>query len=75
MMQKVCLACFCQLMVLMTGAWAPLIQTLELVSRKIGLYPFAVALKHIKDDLYDFYHGKLLHESMARFPGFELRMI
>ena len=72
LMQKIYLARFCQSMALMTSARTPLIQSLDLVSKMMGLYPFEEALKKIQDDLY---HGKLLHESMKQFSVFESRMV
>ena len=65
------LARFCQSMALMTSAHTPLVQALDLVGRMMGLYPFEIALAQIRDDLF---HGKLFHESLARFPVFEKRM-
>lgn len=72
LMQKIYLARFCQSMALMTSAHTPLIQALDLVSRMMQLYPFEIALASIRNDLY---HGKLFHESLARFSVFESRMV
>jgi type IV pilus assembly protein PilC len=72
LVRKVYLARFCQSMALMTGAKTPLIQSLDLVGRMMGLYPFEVAIKSIQEDIY---RGKLLYEAMAPFNIFEMRMI
>jgi len=72
LMQKIYLASFCQSMSLMTGAKTPLIQSLDLVSKMIKLYPMQKALLSIKEDLY---HGIPLNEAMAKFKIFESRMV
>ncbi len=72
LMQKIYLASFCQSMSLMTSAKTPLIQSLELVSKMIGLYPYEKALISIREGLY---HGKLLNELMLDFPIFDSRMV
>ena len=72
LVRNIYLARFCQSMALMTGAKTPLVQALDLVSKMMGLYPFEIALRQIRKDLF---HGKLLYEAMSRFSIFESRMV
>ncbi|MCW3787899.1 type II secretion system F family protein [Plebeiibacterium sediminum] len=72
LMQKIYLASFCQSMSLMTSAKTPLVQSLELVSKMIGLYPYEKALISIREGLY---HGKPLNELMLDYPIFDSRMV
>ena len=72
LLNKIYLARFCQTMALMTSARIPLITALELIEKIIGFYPYEKAMLIMKDDLIN---GKTLHESMANFPFFDMKLI
>jgi type IV pilus assembly protein PilC len=70
--QKVYLTRYCQSMALLLAAKTPMIKALQLVKYMIGFYPFEKALTVMEQDIL---HGKLLHQSMERFPLFDTRII
>jgi type IV pilus assembly protein PilC len=70
--QKIYLTRYCQSMALLLGAKTPMIKALQLVKHMIGFYPFERALEVMESDIL---HGKLLHQSMARFKLFDTRII
>ena len=70
--KKIYLTRFCQSMALLLGAKTPMIRSLQLVKHMIGFYPFEKAFEIMESDIM---HGKLLHESMARFSFFDTRII
>jgi Type II secretory pathway, component PulF len=70
--QKVYLARFCQAMALLLGAKTPMLRALHLVRHMVGFYPFELALNEMQSDIL---HGKLLHQSMAKFSFFDARII
>lgn len=72
LIQKIYLARFCQSMALMAGAKTPLIQSLDLVGKMMGLYAFEQALKQIQNDIF---HGKLLHQAMQKHKIFDPKMV
>jgi len=57
---------------LLLAAKTPMIKALQLVKYMIGFYPFEKALTVMEQDIL---HGKLLHQSMERFPLFDTRII
>ena len=59
-------------MALLLAAKTPMIKALQLVKYMIGFYPFEKALTVMEQDIL---HGKLLHQSMERFPLFDTRII
>ncbi|MDP4209209.1 MAG: type II secretion system F family protein [Bacteroidota bacterium] len=70
--QKIYLSRYCQSMTLLLGAKTPMLRSLGLVRQMIGFYPFEKAIEVMEDDIL---HGKLLHQSMARFSFFDTRII
>lgn len=72
LVNKIYLARFCQTMALMSSARIPLITALELLEKIIGFYPYEKALMVMKDDLIN---GKTLHESMAKFGFFDMKLV
>lgn len=68
---KIYLARFCQGMALLTGARVPMLESIRLVGKMMGFYPFETALVSIENDIL---HGSSLHQSMERFPLFDRRI-
>lgn len=69
---KIYLARFCQSMGLLTSAKVPMVQSISLVKQMIGFYPYEYALTKIGEEIL---RGKHLHEIMAKFPIFELKLV
>jgi len=69
---KIYLSRFCQSMGLLTSARVPMIQSIGLVRQMIGFYPYEIALDSIAENILK---GKHLHESMAKFKIFELKIV
>jgi type IV pilus assembly protein PilC len=69
---KIYLSRFCQSMGLLLASKVPMIRSIELVKQMIGFYPYEVALDEIGKDILK---GKQLHESLAKFPIFELKVV
>jgi type IV pilus assembly protein PilC len=70
--QKVYLERFCHSMHLLLAARTPLINALELVQKMVGFYPIETSLTKIRNEIM---HGSSLHESLAKFPVYNKRMI
>lgn len=70
--QKVYLSRYCQSMALLLSAKTPMLRSLQLVKQMIGFYPFEKALDEMQSDIL---HGKLLHQSMAKYTFFDTRII
>jgi type IV pilus assembly protein PilC len=70
--KKIYVSRYCQSMSLLLGAKTPMLRSLQLVRHMIGFYPFEKALEVMESDIL---HGKLLHQSMARFDLFDTRII
>ena len=71
MAQKIYLTRFCHSMNLLIGAKNPLLNSIGLVKKMIDYYPIQTALTEIEEDIM---HGKLLNESMRKFPIFPRKM-
>jgi type IV pilus assembly protein PilC len=72
MISKIYLARFCQSMKLLLGSKTKLIDALELIERMIAFYPLEVALRQVREDVFQ---GKTLNESLSGFKIFNKRMI
>lgn len=70
--QKVYLERFCHSMHLLLASRTPLINALELVQKMVGFYPIETSLSNIQNEIM---HGSSLHESLAKFPVYNKRMI
>jgi type IV pilus assembly protein PilC len=70
--QKVYLERFCHAMHLLLASRTPLVNALELVQKMVGFYPLETSLVKIRQDIM---HGSSLHESLAKFPVYNKRMI
>jgi type IV pilus assembly protein PilC len=72
MISKIYLARFCQSMKLLLGSKTKLIDALELIEKMIAFYPLEVALKQVREDVFQ---GKTLNESLSNYKIFNKRMI
>jgi type IV pilus assembly protein PilC len=71
-LNKIFLARFCQSMALLLGSRTPMLKSLQLVRKIIGFYPFEFALNQVETDVLN---GKLLYQSMMKFPIFDKRIV
>jgi type IV pilus assembly protein PilC len=72
LIRKIYITRYCQSMALLMGAKTPMLRSLHLVKQMIGFYPYEKALETMESDIL---HGKLLHQSMAKFHLFDARII
>ena len=70
--QKVYLERFCHAMHLLLASRTPLVSALELVQKMVGFYPIEISLTKIREEIM---RGSSLHESLAKFPVYNKRMI
>lgn len=73
LIQKIYLARFAQSMKLLMGARVMINDALELVANMIEYYPIEKALIEVKNEVVN--EGKLLNESLARFPIFPSKLV
>lgn len=72
LVQKIYLERFCHSMQLLLASRTPLVSALELVQKMAGFYPIEASLKQVHADIT---RGSSLHESLAKFPVYNKRMI
>lgn len=72
LVQKIYLERFCHSMQLLLASRTPLVSALELVQKMAGFYPIESSLKQVHADIT---RGNSLHESLAKFPVYNKRMI
>lgn len=72
LVQKIYLERFCHSMQLLLASRTPLVSALELVQKMAGFYPIESSLKQVHADIT---RGSSLHESLAKFPVYNKRMI
>jgi type IV pilus assembly protein PilC len=70
--QKVHLERFCHSMQLLMAAKTPLVSALDLVQKMSGFFPIEDSLGPIRQSIM---RGQSLHESLARFPVYNKRMV
>jgi type IV pilus assembly protein PilC len=69
---KIYIANFCQAMALLMGSSLPMLKALKLTGNMIRFYPLKSAIEGMEKDIL---HGKLLSQSMMRFPIFDRRIV
>jgi type IV pilus assembly protein PilC len=72
MLQRIYLAQLCGSFSLLLGAKVPLLHAIELVRQMINFYPLATSLKIVEKDIL---MGESLHQSLAKFPVYDQRML
>jgi type IV pilus assembly protein PilC len=72
MLQRIYLAQLCGSFSLLLGAKVPLLSAIELVRQMINFYPLATSLKIVEKDIL---MGESLHQSLAKFPVYDQRML
>jgi type IV pilus assembly protein PilC len=72
MLQRIYLAQLCGSFSLLLGAKVPLLHAIELVRKMINFYPLATSLKIVEKDIL---MGESLHQSLAKFPVYDQRML
>jgi type IV pilus assembly protein PilC len=72
MLQRIYLAQLCGSFSLLLGAKVPLLHAIELVRQMINFYPLATSLKMVEKDIL---MGESLHQSLAKFPVYDQRML
>jgi type IV pilus assembly protein PilC len=72
LVQKICLARFCNSMRLLINAKLPLLRAIALIKQMIRYYPIESSLQKVEDDIM---RGKSLHESMQQFKVYPSKMI